>query len=87
MPHAIAVEVESIEERSTGGLVEVEARLVVEHESQKAILVGKGGSVIKQIGTAARHEIEAVLGARVYLGLRVKVRRGWRRDDAYVERM
>jgi GTP-binding protein Era len=86
VPHAIAVEVESIEERPGGRLVEVEARLVVEHESQKAILVGKNGTVIKHIGSAARHEIEGVLGAHVYLGLRVKVRRRWRRDDAYLER-
>ena len=86
VPHAIAVEVESIEERPGGSLVEIDAHLVVEHDSQKVILVGKGGAMIKRIGTAARHEIEAVLGAKVYLGLRVKVRRHWRRDDAYIER-
>ena len=81
VPHAIAVEVESIEERPGGNWSKIEARLVVEHESQKAILVGKGGSVIKHIGTAARREIEGVLGARVYLGLRVKVSTRWRRDE------
>jgi GTPase len=85
VPHAIAVEVESIEEKP-GGLVAIDAHLVVEHESQKVILVGKGGAMIKRIGTNARHEITQVLGARVYLGLRVKVRKRWRRDDAYVER-
>lgn len=86
VPHAIAVEVESIEEHSGGSLVEIDAHLVVEHDSQKVILVGKNGAMIKHIGTAARHEIEGVLGARVYLGLRVKVRKNWRRDDAYIER-
>jgi len=86
VPHAIAVEIESLEERADRSLVEIDAHIVVEHESQKAIVIGKGGSVIKAIGTAARREIEAVLGVKVFLGLRVKVRRHWRRDEGYVDR-
>jgi GTP-binding protein Era len=86
LPHAIAVHVDEIRERPGDGLVEIDALLYVESESQKPILIGKGGRTIKQIGSAARHEIETVLGARVFLSLRVKVRRHWRRDDAAVER-
>jgi len=87
VPHAIAVQVESIAERPGDSLVEIEADLVVEHESQKAILIGKGGHVVKRIGSRARTEIETILGARVFLGLRVKVRKHWRRDDRYVDRL
>ena len=87
VPHAVAVEVESITERPGDSLVEIEAHLIVEHESQKAILIGKGGSVVKAIGSGARGEIETVLGARVFLGLRVKVRKHWRRDDRYIDHL
>jgi GTP-binding protein Era len=87
VPHAVAVQVESIRERPGDSLVEIEADLIVEHESQKAIVIGKGGRVVKRIGTRARHEIEAIIGARVYLALRVKVRRHWRRDDRYIDRL
>ena len=67
--------------------MEIEAYLIVETESQKAIVVGKGGRVVKAVGTAARHEIESVLGVQVFLDLRVKVRKHWRRDDRYIERL
>lgn len=87
VPHAVAAEVGSITERSDRPLVEIEAVLIVETESQKAIVVGKGGRVVKAIGSGARREIEAVLGVQVYLDLRVKVRRRWRRDERYVERL
>jgi GTPase len=87
VPHAVAVEIESLEERRDRPLIEIEARLIVEHESQKGILIGKGGALVKRIGSEARREIEAVLGAPVFLGLRVKVRRRWRRDESYVERL
>jgi GTP-binding protein Era len=87
VPHAIAVQVESITERPGDSLVEIEAFLIVEHDSQKAILIGKGGRVVKSIGSGARGEIESVLGAKVYLGLRVKVRKHWRRDDRYVDHL
>ena len=67
--------------------MEIEASLIVETESQKAIVVGKGGRQVKAIGSGARHEIEAILGVQVFLDLRVKVRKRWRRDDRYVDRL
>ena len=79
VPHAIAAEVTSITERDDKPLVEIEANVIVETESQKAIVVGKGGRVIKAIGSGARHEIEAILGVQVFLALRVKVRKRWRK--------
>ena len=87
VPHAIAVEVGAVTERRGRPLVEVEAYLIVESESQKAIVVGKAGRVVKAIGSAARREIESVLGVQVFLDLRVKVRRRWRRDDRFVEQL
>ena len=87
VPHAIACEVGSIVERTDRPLVEIEANLIVETESQKAIVVGKAGRVVKAIGSGARHEIEAILGVQVFLDLRVKVRKRWRRDERYVERL
>jgi len=87
VPHAIAAEVGSITERVDRPLVEIEASIIVETESQKAIVVGKGGRVVKAIGSGARREIEAILGVQVFLDLRVKVRKRWRRDERYVERL
>jgi GTP-binding protein Era len=87
VPHAIAAEVGSITERTDKPLVEIEASLIVETESQKAIVVGKGGRVVKAIGSGARQEVEAILGVHVFLDLRVKVRKRWRRDDRYIEHL
>ncbi len=87
VPHAVAVEVTGITERTDRPLVEIEASLIVETESQKAILVGKGGRQVKAIGSGARHEIESILGVHVFLDLRVKVRKRWRRDDRYLDRL
>jgi GTP-binding protein Era len=81
VPHAISVEVEEIEQNA------VRAILAVETESQKQILVGKSGAMVKQIGTLARPEIEQLLGRRIFLDLRVKVRPRWRRDEATLERL
>jgi GTP-binding protein Era len=81
VPHAISVEVDEIEDKV------VRAHLLVETDSQKQIVVGKGGSVIKEIGTRARPEIEQVLGRHVFLELTVKVRPRWRRDEATLERL
>jgi GTP-binding protein Era len=81
VPHAISVEVESIEEKT------VTASILVETESQKLIVVGKGGAMVKDIGVRARPEIEALLGRTVFLELRVKVRPKWRRDAATLERL
>jgi len=81
VPHAISVELEELEEKV------VRASILVETESQKQIVVGKGGSVVRDIGTRARPEIEALLGHPVFLELRVKVRPKWRRDAATLERL
>jgi GTP-binding protein Era len=81
VPHAITAEVQEIEDRV------VRADVLVETESQKQIVVGKGGAVIREIGTRARPEVEALLGHPVYLELRVKVRPRWRRDETILERL
>ena len=81
VPHAITVEVEGIDEKS------IRADVVVETESQKQILIGKGGSMVREIGTRARPEIEALLGRHVFLELRVKVKPRWRRDESLLERL
>ena len=86
LPHAVEVEVEEVEERQSGALVVV-ARLWVETDSQKGIVVGAGGHMIRSIGTAAREEIEALAGRRVHLDLSVRVRRGWRADEAMLDRL
>ena len=86
VPHAVEVEVGEVSERDDG-LVVIEARMWTESESQKAILIGRGGSMVRAVGTAAREEIEATLGRRVHLDLSVRVRRGWRRDEGLLDRL
>jgi GTP-binding protein Era len=86
LPHAVEVEVEEMEEREDGLRV-IEARMWAETESQKAILIGAGGSMVRAIGTSAREEIEALLGSRVHLDLSVRVRKGWRGDEALLDRL
>jgi len=81
VPHAVTVEVEEIDEKV------VRANLYVETESQKGILVGKRGSMVREIGTRARPEVEALVGHPVYLELVVKVRPKWRRDPKLLERL
>ena len=81
VPHAISVEIEEVEEKV------VRASILVETESQKQILVGKGGTMVKDIGSRARPEIEALLDHPVFLELKVKVRPKWRRDAATLERL
>ncbi len=87
LPHAVEVEVLAIHEREEDGLLRIEANIWAEGESQKAILVGKGGRMIKAIGTAARKEIETSTGHRVHLDLKVRVRKGWRKDDGLLDRL
>jgi GTP-binding protein Era len=81
LPHAISVELEELEEKA------VRAIVYVETESQKQIVVGKGGALIRRIGTSARPEIEQLLGRHVYLDLQVKARPRWRRDESMLERL
>jgi GTP-binding protein Era len=82
VPYAVAVEVVSYKEdpSSPEGLVAIEANIHVERSSQKGILIGKGGQMLKRIGTAARKDLEALIGTKVFLKLWVKVSRGWRND-------
>ena len=86
VPHAVEVEVEEIEERRAD-LIAVRAVVWVEAESQKGILIGAGGGMIKAIGTAARKELERELATRVHLDLAVRVRRAWRSDDRLLDRL
>jgi GTP-binding protein Era len=86
LPHAVEVEVDELEERDDG-LVVVVARAWAETESQKGILIGAGGKMVHAIGSAARKEMEVLLGRRVHLDLSVRVRKGWRRDDALLDRL
>jgi GTP-binding protein Era len=85
VPHSVEVSVEDVSEREDG-LITVRAEVWAESESQKAILIGKGGAKVREFGTAARRELEAELGAQVHLDLTVKVRR-WRRDEALLDRL
>jgi GTPase len=81
VPHAISVVVDEVTEKT------IHATIFVETESQKQIVVGKGGSVVKQVGTRARPEIELLLGHQIFLDLNVKARPRWRRDEAMLERL
>ena len=87
VPHAVEVQVDEIAEREEDGLVTVRALLWVETESQKGIVIGQRGHMIKAIGTAARRELERELGTRVHLELSVRVRRSWRADEALLDRL
>jgi GTPase len=86
IPHAVEVQVDEIDEREDG-LVMVLAHAWAETESQKGILVGKGGRMVRDVGKGARKEMEALLGRRVFLDLRVRVRKGWRRDESLLDRL
>jgi GTP-binding protein Era len=81
IPYSIAVIVNSMRPREDGTLLDIEATIYVERDSQKGIIIGKSGSMLKRIGTQARKDIETILGARVYLNLWVKVRKKWRMDE------
>ena len=85
LPHALEVVIDEIEERD--GVTVVRALVWVVTESQKRIVIGSGGRMVKAVGTAARRELERELGTRVHLDLSVRVRRGWRSDDALLDRL
>jgi GTPase len=87
LPFASAVVLESVEENAEKNMTVVTASLVVEKEGQKGIVVGSGGSMIKEIGTAARLELEAQAGRRFFLDLIVKVRPDWRNDERFLSRL
>ncbi|GAA2022631.1 GTPase Era [Agromyces tropicus] len=87
LPHSIAVTVDDMIEREDKDLLEVYANLWVERDSQKGIIIGKGGSRLREVGERARAQIEALLGRRVYLALHVKVAKDWQRDPKQLGRL
>ncbi|MCG7285264.1 GTPase Era [Cellulomonas sp. ACRRI] len=91
LPHSLAVVVDEIVPRETGDgetpMLDVRVHLFVERDSQKAIVIGRGGSRLREVGTRARRGIEALLGSRVYLDLHVKVAKDWQRDPKQLGRL
>ncbi len=85
VPHGVAVRIDEFTERGDEGAY-IAATIFVERESQKGIAIGRGGEMLKRIGTAARHEIEEMSGRRVFLELRVKVLKEWRKDEKAMQR-
>jgi GTP-binding protein Era len=86
LPHAVEVALEEMTVRDDG-LIEITAQIWAETESQKSILIGKGGRMVRDIGTAARKELERELGSKVFLDLQVRVREHWRRDEGLLDRL
>jgi GTP-binding protein Era len=86
VPHSVEVVVDEVED-DRPDLTVIHARAWVETESQKGILIGSGGKMIRAIGTAARKELEREVGNKVHLDLAVRVRRGWRGDEALLDRL
>jgi GTP-binding protein Era len=87
LPHSLAVVVEEMKPREGKDLIDVFAVMYVERPSQKAIVIGAGGSRLREVGTRARMQAEALLGTRVYLDLRVKVAKDWQRDPAQLRKL
>jgi GTP-binding protein Era len=92
LPHSLAVVIEDVSPREgrteeQGGLVDVHAIIYVERDSQKGIVIGKGGARLREVGTAARTQIEKLLGTKVYLDLRVKIAKNWQRDPKQLGRL
>lgn len=81
IPHGIAVSIEKMKERQGGKIMDIEATIICERDSHKGIIIGKGGAMLRKIGSAARQEIEAMLEMKVYLQLWVKVKKDWRDSD------
>jgi len=86
VPYAVAVEVEQVKQREGRELTDVEATIYVERDTQKGIIIGRGGAMLKKIGERARPEIQMLLGTQVFLRLWVKVRGDWQEDDQALER-
>jgi GTP-binding protein Era len=84
LPYTTAVNVDRFEEDEESGMISIWATIVVERPSQKGIIVGKQGSMVKRIGTEARQELESVLGTKVFLDLHVAVHEGWREDERFL---
>ena len=92
LPHSLAVVIDEVTPREgrseeQGEMIDVHAILYVERDSQKGIIIGKGGARLREVGTTARHQIEKLLGTRVYLELRVKVAKNWQQDPKQLGRL
>ncbi len=87
IPYSTAVQIESFKEDEAKGLVTIHAAIVLERDSQKGIVIGKGGQKLKQIGTAARKDIVEMLGTKVLLKLFVKVRKNWSHDERFLKEL
>ena len=91
LPHSLAVVIDEVELRpdrpEDDPLMDVHAILYVERDSQKGIVIGKGGARLREVGTAARLQIETLLGTKVYLDLRVKIAKNWQRDPKQLGRL
>lgn len=88
LPHSLAVVIDEVQPREgRADLIDVHAILYVERDSQKGIVIGKGGARLREVGTAARGQIEQLLGTKVYLDLRVKVAKNWQRDPKQLGRL
>ncbi|NMB40976.1 MAG: GTPase Era [Firmicutes bacterium] len=87
IPHSTAVEIDSMELREDRDILDVRAVIYVERDSQKGIIIGKNGAMLKQIGTEARLELENLLGNPIFLDLWVKVKKDWRRKDSYLRQL
>ncbi len=92
LPHSLAVVIDEVSPREgrseeQGEMIDVHAILYVERDSQKGIIIGKGGARLREVGTAARHQIETLLGTKVYLELRVKVAKNWQQDPKQLGRL
>ncbi|KAA0094680.1 GTPase Era [Mycolicibacterium sp. P1-18] len=88
LPHSLAVVIDEVEQRDgRDDLIDVHAILYVERDSQKGIVIGKGGARLREVGTAARLQIETLLGTKVYLDLRVKIAKNWQRDPKQLGRL
>lgn len=87
LPHSIAVTIDDMIEREDQDLLEIYANLFVERDSQKGIIIGKGGSRLKDVGATARAQIEPLVGKKVFLSLRVKVAKDWQRDPKLLGRL
>ena len=87
VPHSVEVAIEAIDVIRATDLIRIEAVILAETESQKRILIGAGGQMVKSIGIASRRAIERELGTRVHLELKVRVRRHWRADEHLLDRL
>lgn len=87
LPHSLAVTIDDIAEREDGSITDIYANVFVERDSQKAIVIGRGGSRLRDVGARAREQIEPLVGTKVFLSLRVKVAKDWQRDPKLLGRL